>query len=1155
MTQISFFKTRQFIFALASLVFLCAFGWLLVCAVPTVYWGDSAEYASVACSAGVAHSPGYPLFALLARLAQGLPLPVGFAGNAGSAVCSAAACAALFLFLRSLFGRAFPAAVGALLMFGVPAFVFHSLFLEVYSLHLLLFFALLFCMTRLERGRDRRWFAVCLLILALGMTHHILMYFAFAAFLIYCVLRPGHEARAAAVPLLLLSAYAFMLMLKSHDVGRGMMLWYRASLISAAVLYIAYIAFLYFKRRAVFRASALTLALTFWIFAAFTFIFVYLPLTSARGPVADWWSPDTPRNFINLLFLKGYPPTFPNSAAELMRRLDFKDVLVQVPLIAAIAAAAGALVLLLRRTHLTLFLIMAGGMTFVGTLLVTHGKPEALRLPVYAILAIAAAAFVDWLTGLRAWRGAAWRKALAAPLYVLFALGAAGHLRDTDLRPLARSGSARELGAGIIDAMDPNSVLFIGVQTPGIMSYFQACESGLLESKHIAVLPVSFFSFNWKIEQLREQYPNIYFPDPPRKSDNENVFTSFGSDRIDYAMEIMGRNLERRAFYSDYYFLPEGLDYITIPQGAVYRILKSTESSIAESLLEQDRMPEWSALDRHDTLAAENIASVHNERGRVLMLLGRGRSDETTLKSALREFNRALKIDPSYADAYTNRGQCRLFLGDEEKGIRDMEYAVRLKKDTPDVYNVLAETLLQRHTVPATNRAIEMLMLSLALQPEQPRVYYHLGTAYTMMQDKNKAIRLFLKAVEIDPTYVEAFMALSRLYDASGDCGNSIGYLEESRDNLRGAPAPVAQGLKSLDLSSELAIRYYTCGFYKLFSDQIDDMTRTFPNDVNLLQSIGTVYREAGRTDQAIMLYHSAAGRFPEYSLFSMFDSLRFEDCGRSVPVVSGAVALAPRDVSMRLGFAGILALCNLPVDAYQQLNAAARLDPGNPGIAMARGELLKAHSKMFPNGRLDMDQAIAFYTKRVDDMPPAESAETLRSLSRLYALTGDCAKSVSLLERAAKRAPQNIAAQSELVRRIAACGLNDKMPDALKKLLTGFPFDYYFYLSAGAALRDIDRPDLALKLYEEVSRAVPGIRAADLYMTCDADSCGACTPALEKLTGLAPDDLSLRVRLAAVQCECGDKSACAHSLDIAKQKYPDYLWPSGLLDDPAKIK
>lgn len=1155
MTQISFFKTRQFLFALASLVFLCAFGWLLVCAVPTVYWGDSAEYASVACSAGVAHSPGYPLFALLARLAQGLPLPVGFAGNVGSAVCASAACAALFLFLRSLFGHAFPAFAGALLMFGVPAFVFHSLFLEVYSLHLLLFFVLLFCMTRYERGVDWRWFAVCLLVLALGMTHHILMYFAFAAFLIYCALRPGHEARAAAVPLLLVSAYAFMILLKSHEVGRSIMLWYRAGLVATAALYAAYMAFLFVKRRAAFHASAAALALTVWIFAALTFLFAYLPLASARGPVADWWSPDTPRNFMNLLFLKGYPPTFPESYAELLRRLDFKNIPIQAPIVALVAAAAGALALLWRRGRLALFLILTGCMTFAGALLVTHGKPEALRLPVYAVIVIAAAAGVDWLTGLRLWRGAVWRRALAAPVFAVIALVAALHTADADLRPLARSGSARELGRGIIDAIEPNSVLFIGAQTPGIMGYFQACEPGLLSRKHIAVLPVSFFSFDWKIEQLRAQYPHIYFPEPPRARENENVFTSFGSDRVEYAVDVMNSNLERRAFYSDYYFVPEGLDFMSVPQRAAYRILKTGDFDMVAPLLESDAMPEWAALDPRDALAAENIASVHNERGRVYMLLGRARNDQALLDRGRREFDRALKIDPTYADAYTNRGQCRVLMGDEERGIRDMERAVRLKKDEPDVFNVLAETLLQRHTLPATQRAIKLFLMSLALEPEQPRVFYHLGTAYTMLQDKNMAIRFFTKAIEIDPVYAEAFMALSRLYDAVGDCGRSIGYLEEARDNLRAAPEPVAAGLKSLDLTSELAIRYYTCGFYKLFSNLIEEMPRDFPSDVNLLQSIGTVYREAGRPDQAIMLYNSAAARFKEYRLFSMYDSMRFEECGRSVPVVAGAVELAPRDLSMRLGYAGILALCNLPVGAYQQLKAAARLDPGSRGIRIAFDELFTAHPKIFPNGNLDTDEAIDFYTRRLGVLAPAESVETLRALSRLHAMRGDCGQAVTLLERAVKRAPDNIHAQAELVRRIAACGLNDKMPAALKKLLTGFPFDYNFYLSAGAALRDINRPDLALKLYEEVSRAVPGIRAADVFMTCGADSCDACPPMLETLLGAAPEDLSLRVRLAAVQCACGDKLACAHNLDIAEQQYPDFSWPNGLLEDPAKIK
>jgi len=58
---------------MSPVIFLAGFCWLLYCAVPTIYWGDSAEMVTVSCDLGVAHSPGYPLFAQLARLFGGLP--------------------------------------------------------------------------------------------------------------------------------------------------------------------------------------------------------------------------------------------------------------------------------------------------------------------------------------------------------------------------------------------------------------------------------------------------------------------------------------------------------------------------------------------------------------------------------------------------------------------------------------------------------------------------------------------------------------------------------------------------------------------------------------------------------------------------------------------------------------------------------------------------------------------------------------------------------------------------------------------------------------------------------------------------------------------------------------------------------------------------
>jgi Flp pilus assembly protein TadD len=56
-------------------------------------------------------------------------------------------------------------------------------------------------------------------------------------------------------------------------------------------------------------------------------------------------------------------------------------------------------------------------------------------------------------------------------------------------------------------------------------------------------------------------------------------------------------------------------------------------------------------------------------------------SDKDELERAVREFNRAIELDPRYALAYGNRGLVLLRLGKDSEAERDFERAVALKPE------------------------------------------------------------------------------------------------------------------------------------------------------------------------------------------------------------------------------------------------------------------------------------------------------------------------------------------------------------------------------------------------------------------------------------------------------------------------------------------
>jgi tetratricopeptide (TPR) repeat protein len=86
---------------------------------------------------------------------------------------------------------------------------------------------------------------------------------------------------------------------------------------------------------------------------------------------------------------------------------------------------------------------------------------------------------------------------------------------------------------------------------------------------------------------------------------------------------------------------------------------------------------------------------------------------------AIREFSKAIELDPNYADAYTNRGIAYAGKSDYDRAIADYNQAIWLDPNYADVYN---------------NR----------------------GLAYSSKGDSNRAIADYTEAIRLDPKLADA---------------------------------------------------------------------------------------------------------------------------------------------------------------------------------------------------------------------------------------------------------------------------------------------------------------------------------------------------------------------------------------------------------------
>jgi hypothetical protein len=208
-----------------------AFAGLLVVYVatlaPSVVGGDSGELTTAALTGGVPHPPGYPIFAMLARLFAALPLGhspawrVNLLSAASTAAAGGLACAVVQRWTRNA-----AAGMAAAALFGTDSVVWlHATSAEVFGLNAM-FVALAFLLwLRVEQTRARPFVLGLTFVAGLAMCNHHTFVFAGTPLVLRSLwvarrqLGVGGVALALDLGLLGLLPYAYLMVASGSSAG------------------------------------------------------------------------------------------------------------------------------------------------------------------------------------------------------------------------------------------------------------------------------------------------------------------------------------------------------------------------------------------------------------------------------------------------------------------------------------------------------------------------------------------------------------------------------------------------------------------------------------------------------------------------------------------------------------------------------------------------------------------------------------------------------------------------------------------------------------------------------------------------------------------------------------------------------------------------
>jgi len=249
----------------------------------------------------------------------------------------------------------------------------------------------------------------------------------------------------------------------------------------------------------------------------------------------------------------------------------------------------------------------------------------------------------------------------------------------------------------------------------------------------------------------------------------------------------------------------------------------------------------WKDSERlwnHALALEERSSFAHNNLGLVL-------AERSALEEAIREFRRAVEIDPAFVEAQTNLGHFLARRGSPQEAIVHLHRALAIEPGFVNAHNSLGNILADRG---ALDEAIQHFHRALQTNPRSAMTRYNLGRALAKRGDTEEAIAQYRQALEIDPADVDVHNNLGLLFLSRGNTDQAI---EQFREALRVNPS--------------YAKAYFNLGKVYAQQDRLDEAVGNFhkalqiqPGVAEIHENLARALARQGKRTEALQEYQEA---------------------------------------------------------------------------------------------------------------------------------------------------------------------------------------------------------------------------------------------------------------------------------------------------------
>ncbi len=365
-----------------------------------------------------------------------------------------------------------------------------------------------------------------------------------------------------------------------------------------------------------------------------------------------------------------------------------------------------------------------------------------------------------------------------------------------------------------------------------------------------------------------------------------------------------------------------------------------------------------------------------------VILRGRGQVDE-----AIAHLQKALEIQPAFAEAHNNLGNALLQHGQIEEALAHFQRAFEIEPNNAPAHGNLGSAFLQKGQV---DDAIAQFQQALQAQPNHVELLNNLAYALLRKGRVEEAMVYFQRALQISPDFADAHNNLANLLLQKGR-------VQEAIDHYR----------KALETQPNNASAHSNLGKVSLQAGRVEEAITHFqraveirPDSAEAQNDLANAFLQRGRQDEAEVHLLKAVQLWPDFAQAHnnlALVLLREGQVGEAIAHFQKTLLLEPNNAPTHRNLAQVLTQQGRVQEAIEQYEAALSIQPADmPTLNNLAWVLATCPEASARSGPRAVELA-----QRADRLSGGINPSILGTLAAAYAEAGRFAEAVSTATKA----------------------------------------------------------------------------------------------------------------------------------------------------------